>query len=348
MSLERKIIAIDAMTLERGTRYLVDSIMLCLKKYDDLDIIFAGNKNNNYLGSLDNKKTSIEHSSEAIGPEDSIRAVLRKKDSSTLLTTKIVGEGRADAGLSFGNTKGVAYAVYKHLNPLNDLKKTPLAVKIPVIRGEKRTYAILLDVGSTGLDDCESKNLLEFGIVAKNYAIEEGIKCPKIGILNNGKESKKGTEMTRNTDSLFKEYSKKDDSLDYTGFAEGRDIFYGGESCPDIIVTDGFSGNICLKMMEGEALLFKKSIKDSFNKNIFAKIAGAAAKYIGVFDDLKSSLNPDQYGGAYFLGLEKPFIKGHGAANRKAICTALDAAYRAASYKNNHKIVNDLEKAALL
>ncbi|MBD3249543.1 hypothetical protein GF336_05860 [Candidatus Woesearchaeota archaeon] len=348
MSLENKLIAVDAMTLEAGTKYLVDSLSACLDKYDNLRIVLAGNKKNKELRSLKNERISIEHSSEIVGSEDSIRTVLKKKDSSTLLTAKIVGEGRADAGISFGNTKGVAYAVYRHLNPLNNLKKMPLAVKIPVIRGEKSTYALILDVGSTGFDDCESKNLLEFGIVAKNYALREGIACPKIGILNNGKEPKKGTEMTRNADRLFREYSKKDNSFTYTGFAEGREIFYGNESCPDVIVTDGFSGNICLKMMEGEALLFKKAIEDSFNKNILTRIVGAAAKYLGIFDDLKNRLNPDQYGGAYFLGLEKPFIKGHGAANKKAICTAVDAAYRAASYKNNDNIISDLEKADIL
>jgi glycerol-3-phosphate acyltransferase PlsX len=326
----QKTIAIDAMTNEKGKTSLLNAINQTLKKHKDLEVILVGD---NSIRHLEQPRISIEAAPEIIKGGDSLKQILHKlESSSTYVAAELVKEARADIGLSFGDTKAVGLAVSKNLEPLNGLKKVPLAAAVPSKKGKKYTPTLCLDIGGTGLDDVSPRNLLEFGILAKYYMRQRGLIKPKIGLLSNGEEKSKGTNMTRKAYELYQNYAEKTGSFDYIGFVEGREVFVGGENKPDIVVTDGHTGNILLKMSEGLGLLYKEILHDSFRANLATNVASLTAKFTGVFRSVKKTMNPDQYGGAIFLGLSRPFVKGHGASNEFAIRTAIDLAYNYANH----------------
>ena len=344
MSLDKKIIAIDAMTVQKGVKVLTDAVFDSLQKYEDIYFILVGDKCDRYLAaSLNNKRVSIQPSSKTISNNDSLRSIRRNKDSSTYITAQIVGEGKANAGISFGNTKAVGIAVADNLKPLSGLKKIPLAGKVPSFKNGEYSETIMLDGGATTLDDCTPKTLLEFGILGVYYAKNHGIEKPNVGLLSNGSEKQKGTKMLRETNDLYEKYTPHTKSFNYLGFVEGRDIFIGDSNKPDVVVTDGFTGNAIIKTIEGEALFFREALKKSFDLNPGTQISGKFAKIFGAFDELKELLDPDKYGGAFFLGLDYPFIKGHGASEKNAIKTTIEMAYNSLKNDYKDKITKELE-----
>ncbi len=335
-----KRIAIDAM-IEQGSKVLSKAIHRVLREHKDLELIVVGDNSVSDFGKID--RVSFEYSPNIILPYDSIREILKKvDDSSTYLTARLVAEGKADVGVSFANTKAVGLAVVRNLKPINGLKKIPLAVAAPSKKDGKYVPVIILDVGATGLDDLKPRNLLEFGILGKYPSENFGLGRIKVGLLSNGIETTKGTSLLREAHSLFIEYAGKTNSFDYVGFVEGRDIFIGGKDKPDVIVTDGFTGNVLLKTTEGIILLYKEAMNDSFRANLIKMAAGLTAKVSGAFGQMKKFMHPDQYGGASFLGLNQPFIKGHGASTSFAIQTAIDLAYNSSRNNDAEKITEEL------
>lgn len=343
--MDLKIIAIDAATNEKGEKVLIKAVEKSLKKHPDLELILVGT---NELKGLESSRLFYEIAEKVIKPEDSNKEIIRKlKKSSTYRTAELVGENKADAGLSFANTKAVAPSVGKILFPLNGIKKIPLAIDVPSRNNGKYLPTTILDVGGTGIDDISPRNLLEFAILAKYKVEQRGVFIPKIGILSNGTEAQKGSELTRQASNLCKEYSRKTSLFEYIGFVEGREIFLEehGKIKPDIVITDGVTGNILVKTAEGFSLLFAQTLKDSIRANLITHFSGGLAKIFGAFRYIKKNLHPDQYGGASFLGLTKPFIKGHGASNSFAIETAIDLTYNSISQTlNSEKIIESLRK----
>lgn len=347
MSLERKVIALDIMTAEKGIEPLARAVRLCLERHKDVHFFLVGDEANPNLANLRGDRTTIVNSTQVVKSTDSLREILGKKDSSTYITAKIVGENKAEVGLSFGNTIGVGIAITKNIQSINYVNKSPFAICAPAIRGNLPSYSIFLDVGSTGYDDCSSQMLLQFGILGSDYARQKGIINVQVGLLSNGKELTKGTKILRVADKLYKEHVKVGASFNYVGFVESKDIFCETESRPDIIVTDGFSGNLVLKAGEGVAGFTKFALKQAFNSNLLTRLAGLIAYSSGAFDKVKNIIDPDKYGGARFLGLQRPFIKGHGSASEDAMSSALDSAYNAAcSYEQNAELEQELKRAS--
>lgn len=336
-------IAIDAMTAEAGVETLVKAVKKIREETIDLEFLLVGDQT---CDALQNLPPGIEvgNACLTITGEDSLKQIIGKlKKSSTYNTAKAVAEGKADAGVSFGNTKAVAISVEKNLNPIPGIRKVPLAIKLPVIRDNELTYVIFLDVGSTGLDDCTAKVITQFAVLGEQYAISEGKETSRVGILSNGTEEKKGTFVTKDANKILKQYSNNG-MMEYVGFVEGRDIFTGTENMPDIIVTDGHTGNVCLKIMEGLALLFKYASKKAYTQNPIAIMAGGLTRLSGAKEYLTQTLNPDIHGGASFLGLEKPFIKGHGNANEVAMKAAIQIAYRATQADNSYRLEKSIQR----
>jgi len=337
-----KRIAIDAMT-EQGNKVLSKSIHQILKQHTDLELIIVGDDSVSDLAEL--KRVSFERSFNIILPYDSTRDILKKlDDSSTNLTAKLVAEGKADIGVSFANTKAVGLAVSRNLQPIKGLKKIPLAVAIPSKKNGQYVPVILLDIGATGLDDLHPRNLLEFGILGKYYAENFGLSNVRIGLLSNGTEIFKGTSLLRDAGYLFEKYAKSASSFNYSGFVEGREVFIGDANKPDVVVTDGFTGNVLLKMAEGLILLSKEAIQDSFRANLATKAAGLTAKVTGAFSQMKKFMHPDRYGGASFLGLSQSFIKGHGASTSFAIQTAIELAYHSINASKDSGLLEELSQ----
>lgn len=347
MSIEKKVIAVDMMTAERGIEPLAREVRSCLERYKDVYFFLVGEESNSHIKSLRGDRTTLVNSNQVVRPTDSLREIIDKEDSSTYTTARIVGKNRADVGLSFGNTIGVVFAIKKNICSIDYVTKTPFAICTPAIRNNTPSYSIFLDVGSTGHDDCNAQILLQFGILASDYSRQKGRINPQVGLLSNGKELTKGTRMLREADKLYKQHSQNGASFRYVGFVESKDIFYENESQPDIIVTDGFSGNVVLKAGEGIAGLTKFAIRKAFNSNWLTRLAGIITYSSGAFDELKEIINTDKYGGACFLGLEHPFIKGHGSASADAMSSALDSAYNAArSYRHNAELEQELKRAS--
>ena len=336
-----KRIAVDAMT-EQGKKVLTEAIHQVLKEHKDLELLVVGNESVSDFGRIN--RVSFEYAPNIILPHDSNREIIKKiEGSSTYLTAKLVAEGKADVGVSFANTKAVGIAVSRNLQPINGLKKIPLAVAVPSKKNGLYAPVIFLDVGGTGSDDVRPKNLLEFGILGKYQAENFGLKKVNVGLLSNGTEITKGNSLIKGADALFKEYSGRTNSFNYVGSVEGREVFIGGENKPDVVVIDGFTGNVSLKMAEGLILLAVEAMQDSFRANLATKVGGLIVKWTGAFSYVKRVMHPDRYGGASFLGLSQPFIKGHGASTSFAIKTAIDLAYNSATNYRIDKLSAELE-----
>jgi len=338
-----KVIAIDT-TVEIGVETLISASRESLKKYPDLSIILVGNPDDPHLKNLEGR-LSLRESTTIIRGRDSLRDIAKKiRKSSIYETARLVGGGEAHAGISFGDTRGVAISVAKNLELLENVKRPPLAVRLPCFKGGKLSSYIFLDVGVTPSDDCTPETLLKFAILGGHYARQEGIKTQRIGLFSNGKEPTKGTKLLKKADELFEAYASLN-PFDYIGFVEGTEMYMGGESKPDIVVTDGFTGNVVLKSTESLARLFEAVFRASFESNLRTKTVGYAAKQLGIFDEIRNTLHPDQYGGASVLGLEGIFIKGHGASSERAIITAIDLAYRSVENRSDcgmERELNDL------
>ena len=293
-----KRIAVDAMT-EQGNKVLTEAIHQVLKEHKDLELLVVGNESLSDFGRIN--RVSFEYAPNIILPHDSNREIIKKiEGSSTYLTAKLVAEGKADVGVSFANTKAVGLSVANNLHPINGLKKIPLAVAVPSKKNGLYAPVIFLDVGATGSDDLLPRHLLEFGILGKYQAENFELKNINVGLLSNGTEITKGTSLIRAANDLFKEYASRTKSFNYVGFVEGREVFIGGENKPDVVVIDGFTGNVSLKMAEGLILLAVEAMQDSFRVNLATKVGGSIVKWTGAFSYVKRVMHPDRYGGASF------------------------------------------------
>jgi glycerol-3-phosphate acyltransferase PlsX len=239
--------------------------------------------------------------------EDPVHALRHKKNSSMWLAIESLKNNRSDACVSAGNT-GALLAIGKYLlKTFPGVERPAICKSIPVERGE--TY--LLDLGAN--INCTAENLHQFALMGKILA---SIKNPKpcIGLLNIGTEATKGTDVIRTAQELL----QNDSRLNYCGYVEANTIFSGAI---DVIVCDGFHGNIALKTSEGTARFIAKKIQVFFKRNLLTRIA--ALIIWPVLKQLRTELDPSMYNGASFLGLQKVLIKSHGNANKKAFMQAL-------------------------
>jgi len=330
-------VSIDASGGDFGLSVTINAGINALKSYDDLNVIFVGDqtgiekelqKNSSYSIFFD--RIEITHATEVINMSDSPSVALRhKKDSSMRVAINLVKNGAADACVSAGNTGALMSIARFVLKTIKGVDRPAIMSAVPTLSGPTH----VLDLGAN--IDSKPSTLLQFGIMG-SIAVQntENIESPSVGLLNVGSEELKGNEKSQETSELFKK-----SSLNYIGFVEGDDIYKGNI---DVIVCDGFEGNIALKASEGVAKMFSYFIKKSFNKNLFTKLIALIAQ--PVMRDFKSKVNPGKYNGASLLGLKGVVVKSHGNADVDSFLQAIKEAYLEAHAKITDKISTQLTR----
>ena len=301
-------IAIDAMGGDFAPKEQVKGALLALEKDKDFIAVLCGDeekiKAELAAYTYDASRVEIVHAPEVITNDDiPTKAVRTKKDSSTVTAFRLLKEDKADAAVSGGATGAVLTAGVLTLGRIKGVSRPALCPRIPDYSGRG---TLLCDCGANL--ECKSVNLVHFALMATAYAeAVYGWKNPKTGLLNNGTEDHKGDELHRETNALL----KKTQGINYVGNVEGRDIMFGDV---DVVVSDGYTGNIALKSVEGCGKAISGILKREFKKNIFSKLR--ALLVMDVIKKVKKSADYETMGGAVFLGLTKPVIKAHG--NSKA------------------------------
>jgi len=256
---------------------------------------------------------TVKHASEVVGMQDSPSdAVRKKKDSSIRVAFDLVKNGEAVAVVSAGNSGATMAAGMFVLKRIKGIDRPAIAQIFPTLRGR----TLVLDVG--GNVDCKPLHLVQFAIMGEVYArFVMGVENPRIGLLSNGEEESKGNDLTRETSSLL-----KNTHLDYFGYVEGRDIFNG---MIDVVVCDGFVGNVVLKVSEGLAEAVGKMLKEEIKQSILSKIGYLLSRK--AFVNFKKKIDYSEYGGAPLLGIDGVGMICHGGSNPKAIKNAIRFAH---------------------
>jgi glycerol-3-phosphate acyltransferase PlsX len=273
---------------------------------------------------------SVTHASEVVDMHDSASdAVRKKKDSSIRVAFDLVRNGEADAVVSAGNsgaTMAVGMFVLKRLSAID---RPAIATIFPTLRGR----TLVLDVGANV--DCKAIHLVQFAIMGEVYAkYVMGVESPKVGLLSNGEEASKGNDLTRETSAILKNVS-----FNYAGYVEGRDIFSG---LADVVVCDGFVGNVVLKLSEGLAEAIGTMLKDEIKRGFLTKIGGLLARK--AFRNFKKKVDYSEYGGAPLLGIDGVAMICHGGSTPKAIKNAIRFAHDYALKGVNQKMAEKLQE----
>ena len=240
--------------------------------------------------------------------EEPAKAVRSKKGASVVVAANMLKKGEGDAMLSCGNTGALLASGLLIVGRIKGILRPSLATTLPTAKGPK----LLIDAGAN--TNCKPENLVQFGLMGSVYMKNIfGISSPKVGIISNGEEEEKGDELTKKTIPLMKEAP-----FNFIGNIEGRDVM---EGTAEVMVCDGFVGNVVLKTVEGMGHVIGGMIKEMFKKNIKSKI-GALLVMDGL-NEFRSKMDYREYGGAPLLGCKKPVIKGHGSSDAKAVFNAI-------------------------
>jgi glycerol-3-phosphate acyltransferase PlsX len=240
-----------------------------------------------------------------------LKAKRRNSKTSMAVGIDLVKSGEADAFVTAGNTGGAMTTAYFRLGTIPGVERPALTATFPVRDG----FCIILDIGAN--PDCKPEHLVQFAIMGSIFAQKvRGIKNPRVAILSNGEEGGKGNELVRNTFPLL-----QDSGMNFIGNVEGKE-FFAGEA--DVVVTDGFTGNVLLKSTEAVAKLIMDILRQQLKSNPISMIGGALAKPSLV--KIKAMLNPDEYGAAPLLGVNGLVFIGHGRSNSQALVSAIKAA----------------------
>lgn len=255
----------------------------------------------------------IQHAGEVITMEDNpVSAVRQKKDSSLVVSLRLLGEGKGDAFVCAGSTGAVLTGATLFVKRIKGVRRAALAPVLPTARGG----SLLVDCGANV--ECTAEYLTQFAFMGYYYAKKQlGIENPTVGLINNGAEETKGTDALRETYQILKK-AAEEGKINFIGNVEGRDIPSGAA---DVLVCDGFTGNIVLKTIEGVGLFFVGKVKEIFKKNALTKLSALAVK--PGLQEFKKLLDYNEVGGAPLLGISKPIIKAHGSSGAVAIMNAV-------------------------
>ncbi|MFS0823646.1 phosphate acyltransferase PlsX [Bacillus sp. 1P02SD] len=307
-------LAIDAMGGDHAPEEIVNGTMTALKHYKDLEVTLIGDEEKIRQYITEEDRITIIHTTEVIeGTDEPVRAVRRKKNASMVLMAKEVSEGRADACISAGNTGALMTAGLFIVGRIEGIDRPALAPTLPTL--DKKGF-LMLDVGANV--DAKPEHLLQYAIMGSIYSEKvRGVVNPRVGLLNVGTEDKKGNDLTKHAFELIKATN-----LNFVGNVEARDLLDG---VADVVVTDGFTGNVALKTIEGTALSMFKMLKTAFTSNLKSKIA--AGLLMPELKVLKKTLDYSEYGGAGLFGLNAPVIKAHGSSDANGIFSAVRQTY---------------------
>ena len=310
-------IALDAMGGDAGLEMVVPAAITALNDHPDVGIILVGDEARlaaavAAAGAADNQRLIIHHASQKVEMDELASSALRnKKDSSMRVALNLVKNGAADACVSAGNTGALMATSRFVLKMLPGIDRPAICTSLPSMTG----HTWMLDLGANV--DCDTEHLFQFALMGSVLAdAVDGNKEPRVGLLNIGEEEIKGNEQVKEAAQLLMATIPN-----YAGFAEGDDIYMGNF---DVIVCDGFVGNVSLKTSEGVAKMIAEFIKQEFSRNIFTRLAGLCA--MPVLKAFKKRIDPRRYNGASLLGLRGIVIKSHGSADALAFANAIKVA----------------------
>ncbi|MGC8099782.1 phosphate acyltransferase PlsX [Metapseudomonas otitidis] len=308
------VIAIDAMGGDFGPRCIVPASIACLAEFPSLHLVLVGQAP--VLEELiaresgvDRRRLSVEHAAEVVAMDERPSQALRSKpDSSMRVALDLVRAGRAHACVSAGNT-GALMALSRYvLKTLPGIDRPAMVTAIPTARG----HCHLLDLGANV--DCSAEHLYQFAVMGSVAAEALGLRSPRVALLNVGTEDIKGNQQVKLAASLLQQAN----GLNYIGYIEG-DALYRGEA--DVVVCDGFVGNILLKSSEGLVAMISARIESLFTENLGSRLVGALA--LPLLSRLKGDLAPSRHNGASFLGLQGIVVKSHGSAGADGFQSAI-------------------------
>ncbi|AQQ55109.1 phosphate acyltransferase PlsX [Planococcus lenghuensis] len=303
-------IAVDGMGGDNAPQEIIAGALLALDEYPDLEIRLYGRQEAMKPYLKEHDRLTIIDCTEVIEPEDDpVRSVKRKKDASMVRMAQAVKDGEADGCVSAGNTGALMAAGLFVVGRIAGVDRPALAPTLPTVDGKG---FVMLDLGANA--EARPEHLVQYAVMASIYAEKvRGISNPTVGLLNIGTEEKKGNELTKATYPLLREAP-----VNFIGNVESRELLNG---VADVVVTDGFTGNIVLKTIEGTAMSLFSMIKDVFTSSAKTKISALLVK--NELSGLKSMLDYSEYGGAALFGLKAPVIKAHGSSNANALFNAI-------------------------
>lgn len=323
-------IAVDAMGGDFGPMVTVEGALRASQDHQ-LEVLLVGKEDDikKELDKLegDKRRVSLVNASDVIEMNEGLLSFRKKYKSSIRVGTQLVREGEADAFVSTGNTAAVVYISRKVLGAIEGVERPALALLVPSIQGP----TLLIDVGANA--NCQPQHLEQFAIMGRIFMESVlNLKNPRIGLMSIGEEELKGNQLTK------KAYERLQTSpLNFVGNVEGKDIYSG---TADVIVSDGFTGNVALKVSEGVVDTFSKMARTEIMKNIFAKIGFFLMKRN--IKKLYKKVDYAEYGGAHLLGLNGVCIVGHGRSSPVAIKNAVNLAKDFVLNRVQEKIQNEI------
>ncbi len=329
-------IAVDAFGGDKAPHEIVKGCVAAIQEIDD-DIILVGREQEiaDVLQSeaVPEGRITICNASEVIETGDHpVEAVRHKKDSSLVVSLRLVKEGKADAVVSAGNTGAYLAGAFRILGRMKGIKRPALTTVMPTVG---KNPGVLLDVGANA--DCRPQHLVQFAQMGSIYASSVlNIENPRVALLNIGAEEAKGNALTKEAHQLLKQ-----ENLNFTGNIEPRYVLSGSA---DVVVCDGFTGNVVIKLIEGTASTLFSMLKQVFFKSFATKLAAGILK--PGLKSIKNQMDYSAYGGAPFLGIDGVVFKAHGSSDRVAIANCIKAASRYLSAGVNDKIKAAIEAAA--
>ena len=321
---------------DHGCEVVIEGVQAALQAYhgiselhlvgDEPQIQAAMNR-----ARLRDDRIRVVHASEVLTMEDKPLDVLRRKrDCSMARALDLIKQGQGDAVISRGNTGGLMAAATVKLRPLENVERPAIATVLPT----PDRYFLLLDAGANA--ECKPLHLAQFAIMGSVYSREIlGNARPRVGVLSNGKEEMKGNDLTREAVDLCRRLD-----LNFLGYVEGHDLF---EDRVDVVVTDGFIGNIVLKTCESLGKAVRVMLESELTRNPLRRL-GAALAYGGL-RSIKRRMNADSYGGAPLLGLNGIVIKAHGSARAMAISNAIRVGTEAIQHRIHALITGEISRA---
>lgn len=323
-------LSVDAMGGDVGLAVTVPAAVSFLRQHPSARLIMVGDEALLNVALRDAgapaDRVSVQHASQVVDMDEAPQLALKnKKDSSMRVAIEQVKAGNAQAAVSAGNTGALMATARFVLKTVKGIDRPAIAKFLPAENGH---LTLVLDLGANV--DCTAEQLLQFAVIGSELyaALHPDSSRPRVGLLNIGTEEIKGTDVVKQTFALLSE-----SNLNFVGNIEGNEIF-GGEL--DVIVADGFVGNIVLKTIEGAVKFMGGAIKQEFNRNVFTKLGGMAA--LPALKGFKNRLDPRRFNGAIFLGLRGVVVKSHGGTDAVGFAYALEEAYHEAKANSLEKI----------
>lgn len=336
MSVGKVVLALDGMGGDHAPEVIVNGADIARERYPGASFLLFGDPAR--LKPLVDRRKGLAQALEIVPAEDAVSpddkpsfALRRRRQSSMWLAVDAAAQGRADTVVSAGNTGALLAISMVAMRMLEGAHRPALASFMPTNRGE----TVMLDLGANL--ECDAENLAEFAVMGSVFAqVLLGLSAPKVGLLNVGSEELKGHEELRQAALWLR---REGSPVSFHGFVEGNDI---GVGKVDVVVTDGFTGNVALKAIEGTAKLYTGFVRDAFKTSTFAKIGYLFAS--GALVKMRKRVDPRRYNGGVFVGLDGICVKSHGGTDALGFAYAIGVAIDMVRYDYKSKLVEGLAK----